>query len=125
MYSKEIGGISWVDLTVKNAEEVQGFYQSVIGLKSQSFSMGDYDDYVLSSPIDPDKKFGVCHAKDSNSNLPTQWLLYFNVADIDASIKQCIELGGSVIKDKCELDDYFMCVIRDPAGATVSLVENK
>jgi len=125
MYSKDTGGISWIDLTVENADQVQGFYQSVIGLKSKAFSMGDYNDYVLTSPIDSDKSFGVCHAKGPNSDLPAQWLLYFNVEDLGKSIKQCLELGGTVLKDKSEADDYYMCVIKDPAGATVALIENK
>jgi len=125
MYSKDAGGISWIDLTVDNADQVQKFYQSVIGFKSKAFPMGNYNDYVLTSPIDPDKSFGVCHAKGTNSGLPAQWLLYFNVDDINKSIQQCIELGGSVIKEKSETDDYYMCVIKDPAGAVVALIENK
>jgi len=95
MYNNEIGGISWIDLTVKNAEQVQGFYQSVVGMKSESVLVKNYSDYVMSSPTNSDNQVGICHAKGSNSDLPAQWLL------------------------------YFMCVIQDPAGAAVSLMKKK
>ncbi len=123
MYSQNNGGISWIDLTVKDAGQSRDFYQSVVGLKSEALSMGDYDDYVMSSPENDENQVGVCHARGVNADLPAQWLIYFNVDDIDQSLKQCVALGGEIIRDKRDMGSYHMAVIKDPAGAVVSLVE--
>ena len=125
MYSTEIGGISWVDLTVANASEVRDFYSAVIGLKPEPLSMGDYDDYVMKSPENEELAVGVCHAKGLNATLPPQWLIYFNVRDLDASIQVCEKQGGKVVSSPREMGDFRMCVIQDPAGAVAALVTKK
>jgi len=47
---KEIGEIVWVDLTIPNAEKVREFHLSVIGWEANEFKMGDYSDYVITTP---------------------------------------------------------------------------
>ncbi|MFB3107254.1 MAG: hypothetical protein ACE1ZA_20350, partial [Pseudomonadales bacterium] len=41
---------------------------------------------------------GICHARGSNANLPPQWLIYINVADVDKSVQRCVEMGGSPLR---------------------------
>lgn len=125
MYSKSIGGVSWIDLTVEDATKVKDFYKSVIGFDVESISMGEYNDYVMKSPDEPNSQVGVCHARGSNSNIPPQWLVYFNVSDVDEAAQKCIASGGRVIKEKCDMGDFYMCIIKDPAGAIAALVAKK
>ena len=125
MYSTDIGGISWVDLTVSNAQEVRDFYSDVIDLEAEPLSMGDYDDYVMKSPHNEELQVGVCHARGVNAGLPPQWLVYFNVEDIEASVEACTKRGGKVIAPVREMDDFSMCVIQDPAGAVAALIAKK
>lgn len=67
-----MSNIEWNDLTVDNAEEIRDFYMKVIGWKSQAFSMGDYDDYVMMPAVDDVGIAGICHKKGVNSNIPSQ-----------------------------------------------------
>ena len=68
---------------------------------------------------------GVCHARGQNAALPPYWLAYIAVADLDASLETCTSLGGAVIAGPSapagEANRY--CVIRDPAGAYLALIE--
>ncbi len=84
----EIGSVSWFDLTVPNAEEVQDFYSKVIGWKSVPVPMakGEYEDYNMKAPESDLTVTGVCHAKGVNADLPARWLLYITVENIDKSI---------------------------------------
>ena len=41
----EHGKIGWVDLTVKNADQVRDFYKEVIGWKPEAVTMGNYNDW--------------------------------------------------------------------------------
>jgi len=122
----EIGTITWFDLTVPNAEEVRDFYKKVVGWKASPVSMGDYDDYTMSSPESDNAVAGVCHARGGNAGLPPQWLIYITVENVDESAERCVELGGTIISDPKDMGEYGRyCVIQDPAGAVVALFAPK
>jgi predicted enzyme related to lactoylglutathione lyase len=121
-----IGSIGWFDLTTDMAPDLKVFYESVVGWTSSGLSMGDYDDYVMSTPDSQAPVAGICHARGSNQGLPPQWLMYVNVEDIEASVRSCTELGGrsvSPIKNMAGHGKY--CVIQDPAGAVIALFEQE
>ena len=40
---------------------------------------------------------GVCWKRGANADIPTQWLMYIHVADLDASILACGRSGGAVL----------------------------
>jgi hypothetical protein len=65
---------------------------------------------------------GICHAKDSNANIPPQWMIYITVEDIDHSVARCLELGGKVIDGPRQMGHSRFCVIQDPAGAVAALI---
>jgi predicted enzyme related to lactoylglutathione lyase len=120
----EIGARIGFDLTVPNAEEVRDFYASVLGWTFEPLSMGDYDDYFMKNPANGEVVAGVCHALGMNADLPPQWLTYFVVADLDASLRQCEESGGVIVSAiKGGVGEPRYCVIQDPAGAYMALME--
>jgi len=118
----EIGSIVWLDLTVPNAEEIKDFYCEVIGWNSTDHPVSDYTDYNITLPDSGDTITGICHARGENAKIPSQWMLYVKVDDIDARVKKCVELGGEIIDGPREVCGDTMCIIRDPAGAYMGLV---
>ena len=120
------GKLVWCDLTVPNATQVKDFYQDVVGFKVQAVSMGEYDDYSLQLPDTGEDVAGVCHAKGPNSDLPAQWMMYFMVDDLDASLDQAIQHGG---KQRTPVKSYGpssrYAIVEDPAGAVCALFEDK
>jgi len=120
----EPGSIGWFDLTVNDAEQMRDFYRQVTGWKSEDHSMGDYSDYVMKTPTSETPVAGICHARGENAQLPAQWLMYVQVRNLDASLKSCVELGGSIVAPARSMGDYgTMAVIQDPAGAVMALME--
>jgi len=121
---ENIGVISWCDLTVEKAEDVRDFYREVVGWKASPVSMGDYDDFCMNPPKSDQPSAGICHARGVNADLPAQWLIYIIVADLDASIANCIKLGGKIIAGPKNMGDAGRyCIIQDPAGAVAALYE--
>jgi len=117
------GKITWMDLTVENAEQLRDFYSIVVGWKPSPVNMGNYDDYSMLT-ADEQPAAGVCHARGPNAELPPQWLIYINVDNIENSIAKCRELGGEIITGPKNMGDYGrFCVIKDPAGAVCALFE--
>ncbi len=122
--SLEVGKPAWVDLTVEDADGVRDFYQSVIGWKVTPVDMGGYSDYCMDLPKSGKTTAGVCHARGVNAELPTAWLVYFTVADLEASMKSCKEQGGEVLTGPKSMGpDGRYAVIKDPAGAVAALFE--
>lgn len=120
----QIGSIGWIDLTVENADQIRDFYRNVVGWNFTALEMGGYSDYCMNQPADEKSVTGICHKRGGNAELPSQWLIYITVADIEQSIARCIEGGGKVIS---ELRSYGgqgkYCVIQDPAGAVAALFQ--
>lgn len=119
----ETGRIVWTDLTVDNAEELRGFYQDVVGWGSEPVSMGDYDDFSMTTasgiPV-----AGICHARGVNADLPPQWLVYIVVEDLDRSMAACTSNGGQIVTGPTSIGSHGRySVIRDPAGASCALIE--
>lgn len=119
-----VGAMVGFDISVSNATELRDFYASVIGWQSDPFAMDGYDDYFMKSPETGDIAAGICHARGANADLPPRWLAYIVVADLQASMKRCLELGGAILHERkgCEGESQFS-VIRDPAGAVLALMQ--
>lgn len=121
--SDNIGKIGWIDMTVGDATTLRDFYQGVVGWKVEDTSMGDYNDYTMMSPGDGDAIAGVCHARGSNADIPGGWLIYITVADVEASVATCIDMGGKVVVEPRGLAGGRFCVIEDPNGAVSALYQ--
>jgi len=120
----EIGSITWCDLTVPNAEAVKDFYSKVVGWKPEAVSMGDYNDFSMKAPDSDKVAAGVCHARGVNAQLPSQWLIYITVKDVENSASVCVESGGKIVVPVKKIGSYgTYCVIKDPAGAVCALFQ--
>jgi predicted enzyme related to lactoylglutathione lyase len=119
----DVGSISWMDLTVANAEQLRDFYEKVVGWRSEPVDMGGYNDHCMIANSNGKTVAGVCHARGSNADLPPQWLIYIVVEAVERSAARCVELGGSVVAGPRSLMGGRFCVIRDPAGAVCALYQ--
>lgn len=118
------GTVIWHDLTVPDAERVRDFYAAVVGWRPEPVRIHEHDDYNMMSGDDESPTAGICHAVGELAGLPPQWLMYVVVSDIQASVSRCAELGGTVVAAPSGdgLGGQF-CVIQDPAGAVMALIQ--
>jgi len=116
------GTIVGLDLTVADAPGVRDFYASVIGWAPEPLNMGSYDDYMMLANGEP--VAGVCHRSGGNADLPAQWLTYIAVDDLRASLAQVAEHGGEVLRAPTTTAPGGFALIKDPAGATLALMQN-
>lgn len=118
-----LGRIAWTDLTVDDADSLRSFYHDVVGWKSESLSMGSYDDYNMLPPDGTQPVAGICHARGSNAELPPVWLIYVAVENLDDRLQTCRRLGGMVLAEPTNAGGGRIAVIRDPSGAALALYE--
>lgn len=119
-YKPKIGSAGWIDLTVPDAPRLRDFYSAVVGWKPADVPMGSYADYSMNDPASGEPRAGVCHSRGANATQPPCWVVYFVVADLDASVAQCCERGGKILVERRE--SRFV-VIEDPAGAVCALYQ--
>lgn len=120
----KVGSVGWMDLTVEDAPRVRDFYREVVGLGTSEVEMGGYSDYCMLEHGSERPVAGVCHARGTNAGLPPVWLVYFTVADVDASVARCEALGGRiVVAPKGVGGSGRYAVVEDPAGAVAALYE--
>ena len=125
--SNAVGKIGWLDLTVEDAVAVKDFYCQVVGWSSAPVPVDDYEDFCVLRQTDgePEAVGGICHKRGKNASLPSQWLMYVTVADLEQSMESCRSLGGKVVSGPRDLGSYgTMCVIEDPAGAVLALLQS-
>ncbi len=120
--TNDFGTIEWHDLTVDDADRVRDFYQAVVGWTPAPVDMGRYSDYSMMLPNGGAAVGGICHRRGQNAQIPSQWLMYIRVIDLDQSIAACNAAGGKVILGPRIMgEDMRYCVIQDPAGAVCAL----
>lgn len=122
-----VGSIISTDLTIPDADNIKNFYKEVIGWESEDMELSDesgaYADYVMKDTMG-NGVGGVCHARGMNKDLPAQWIVYINVADITESLEKCLQLGGKVLKEqKGEDGTLYYALIQDPAGAILAVTK--
>jgi uncharacterized protein len=119
MSKNSVGRIGWIDLTVSQADNVRDFYQEVVGWQAEGQSMGDYDDYNM-SPEDDEAIAGICHKQGTNSKIPSVWMIYITVENLDESLS-AVKKGGGKVLDIQVMGDSKVAFIQDPAGAVCAL----
>jgi uncharacterized protein len=114
----EPGTLSWNELITSDPSAVK-FYEQVLGMTSSTMDMGD-GEYTL---------FEVGGQQVGGSmppqmeGMPNYWNVYFAVEDADATAARAKELGGSVVAEPFDTPVGRMAVIRDPQGATFSIIK--
>lgn len=120
----KFGKILWSDLTVENADQIKDFYKEVVGWEENPVPMKDgedvYVDYGMG--IDGEGSAGICNKRGKHSHLPSQWIMYINVENVEYSLNKVLELGGKLIHEARKKDgSYFYVIVSDPAGAVFGL----
>lgn len=122
--SSKLGSIGWFDLTVTDAGPLSKFYRDVVGWKIQETPVDNYHDFTMCNPETDVPQSGICHQKGQNSDIPSQWLMYVYVDNIEERTKKIEELGGTIIKGPTEPSSYGrFTIFKDPQGAVMALFE--
>ena len=125
MSTHKIGSIEWLDLTTPQAHEVRDFYQQGVGWTYEGVPMGAYEDYCMNEPEDGKTICGICHQQGVNAAVPSGWIPYITVANLDISLEQCLAHGGQVLGDIRYMGQQGrFAIIKDPSGAVSALYEH-
>ncbi len=129
--SQEMGGFraggvneyGWAELNARGLENALPFYRAVFGWEAQTSPMGegqpDYTQFMLGGE-------SIAGAWEMSPGLPPEmpsyWMVYFNVADVDDAFRRALEAGGSERVSPTDFPGGRFAIIGDPQGAMLGLL---
>lgn len=111
------GALSWNELASPDFDVATAFYGGLFGWTFAPLE-GSPEPYLL---IQNGERGNGGVRPLMPPGVPPHWLVYFGVADLDASLSKLDQLGGSRVTEPTDIQVGRIAVVRDPQGAAFAL----
>ena len=117
----EPGTPGWFELHTRDYAAAVSFYEEVFGWKTKVEA--DTPEFRYTTEVEGELQYaGVMDGSGFlPDGVPAHWSVYFDVADVDASVAQAVELGGSLIMGVDDTPYGRLASMADPSGAQFKL----
>lgn len=117
----EPGSMCWHEVNTRDAVKAKDFYGKVFGLETRKLEAPGVEYYTLHQG---EKTAGGVLQMDAHwpAELPPHWMVYFAVADVEASAARIEALGGKVGVKPFDTPYGRMAVATDPWGAHFTIM---
>ncbi len=117
------GEFCWNELMTRDTAAAGKFYSELIGWKTVDGNMPGMQ-YTLFKTGDTDAGGMMPMPSDIPAEVPSHWMAYITVDDIESTSAKVAELGGKVMHGPQDIPKVGrFCVIQDPTGAVVGLIQ--
>lgn len=115
------GRFVWHEIITKDAEQAKAFYTELLGWKVEEIDMGEFVYPMLKAGEAP-----VCGvAPPPMEGVPTHWVSYLSVEDVDAAAKKVVANGGEALMDAMDIPTVGrMQPVKDPSGGAFFLFKS-
>jgi predicted enzyme related to lactoylglutathione lyase len=118
------GSFGWPELNSRGIDKAIAFYKKVFGWETKVSPMGegqpDYVEFLAGGE-------SIAGGMEMNSmvpaGVPSYWLAYFAVDDVDASFKKALAGGAREMLAPMDFSGGRFAILADPQGATVGLLK--
>lgn len=117
------GTFCWADLNTPDAARAREFYSAWLGWKIEA---GEHDKSGYLHIQNGEAMIGgIPPAAFRNPNAPPHWMIYFQVADVDATVTQAKALGGKAYMEPTSMEGVGrLAVVADPQGAAFAVFKS-
>jgi predicted enzyme related to lactoylglutathione lyase len=116
------GALTWTELITRDVDGSMAFYRAVFGWTARESPMGDAPYLVWEQDGQTIAGMQPMDGPGWPDDLSPHWMIYFAVADCDASVALARSLGGRVIGAPENFTMGRYAVIEDPQGGTFSIL---
>lgn len=114
---------AWNELLTRDVDGALEFYQQVFGWTYQAMEM-PMGTYHVVAGSDEGGIAGVMAMPDGiPEQVPSHWLVYFLVADAQATVDRATELGATVAHGPEPSGVGILATLHDPLGATFAIMQ--
>ncbi|HYM96085.1 MAG TPA: VOC family protein [Candidatus Sulfotelmatobacter sp.] len=119
----EANTFGWAELNSRGVDKAIAFYRQVFGWSAKKNDMGPdappYTEFQLGGQ-------SIAGAQEMNKMVPAQvpshWLVYFAVTDVDRSFKKAIDAGAREMLAPMDFPGGRLAILQDPQGAAFGLL---
>ena len=120
-HSPNYGSFAWNELATTNIDACRSFYSTLLGWEASEMPMEGMTYTVFSKG--GKQVAGMMPIAPEWGEVPPHWLGYISVEDVDVSAGMVESLGGSILVPPTDIPTIGrFAVIKDPAGAVVSIM---
>jgi predicted enzyme related to lactoylglutathione lyase len=120
----EANSFGWAELNSRGVDKAIPFYQKVFGWTPNSTDMGpDSPPYTEFKLGDESIAGGQEMQPMVPAQVPSYWLVYFAVNDVDKSFKSATQAGGKEMVAPMDFPGGRFAILSDPQGAAFGLLK--
>lgn len=114
--------LCWNELYSRNVEQSKAFYAKVFGWKYDAMPMPGFEYNVVK--VGERSNGGILPMpSEVPEGVPPHWMVIFAVADCDATVRKCEELGGKVQMPPMDIEGVGrFAILLDSQGAAFSVM---
>ena len=112
-----------IELQTNDLDKAKKFYQRLFEWKLEDMPMGNGASYTV---INVGEGTGGGMFTNPVPGVPSHWLAYVDVPDVDAATEKAKSLGATIVQPKTEVPGMgWFSVIIDPTGAALALWQTR
>ena len=116
----DTGSLTMNQLNTNDTHAAQAFYSALFGWTFAQVASGEQEFWSITNG---DRLNGGMMPTPDGWEIPSHWLAYFTLADIDAGVAQIREMGGGVSIGPVPIPAGRLAVATDPQGAVFAVFE--
>ncbi len=119
----DVGAMGWAELSSRDIDKARDFYGQVFGWTAETSPMGEgQPDYITFMAGEEGIVGGMEMTPMVPADVPSYWMVYFNVSDVDAAFTRAIELGATEVAAPSPMPGGRFAIVTDPQGAMLGLL---
>ena len=120
------GSFGWAELNSRALDKSVAFYSVVFGWEAKRGSMGDGQPPYIEFRIGEERIAGGMEMNPMvPAEVPSYWLVYFEVDDVDGSFRKAIDAGAQEMLAPQDFPGGRFAILGDPQGATFGLLKSR
>lgn len=119
----EYGTFIWNELVTPDQQTSGAFYSQLFGWERKEVDAGPFGTYTIFQTDGRDVA-GMMNPVHESQQFGSRWTAYVSVENLDDCMARAKELGGIVVAGPDDVEGVGRtCLLRDPAGALIPLMQ--
>jgi predicted enzyme related to lactoylglutathione lyase len=115
--------LGWTELATRDIAAAKAFYTKVFPWTAKTSDMGGGQEYTEWQMDGRSIGGGMQMGSMYPPNVPSNWLVYFVVANTDNTVKRAQELGAKLMTPAMDIPQGRLAVLNDPQGAAFAVIQ--
>ena len=114
---------AWAELNSRGFEKAEDFYKKVFGWTTKKSPMGEGQPMYTEFQQQGNSIAGGMEMMAMvPAEVPSYWLVYFGVADVDKTFKKATDLGAKELVEPVDFPGGRFAIVQDPQGAAFGIM---